>query len=318
MYTRITNGYMNEAIVRNLLTNRNKLVELQSQISSGKRITKASDDVLAGISVVSTNNALSKIDNYLKTLNNAQNELDITEKTVSMALDYINKAKELTIQAANASSGPQELAAINAEIKQITDQVKDFGNTKFGTKYIFGGFKTDTPPFEVPATGEIEYTGSPHGNHEKEIEINDGITISVNLSGDQIFGCYYTGDHDGNSVTPDTLDGEGLLKTLSMLSAELEAADPDKNLIRERLNDLETDLNTVLNSLAKIGSLSTRIEKTKDSLESDKLNLIKIKSGAEDIDMAKAISDLQFQQTALQVSLQVSAGIIQTSLLNFI
>lgn len=317
-YTRITNGYMTEMVVQNLLTNRNKLVDLQSQISSGKRITKPSDDVLSSISVVSTNSSLGKIDNYLKNLSNAKNELDVTEKTLSMALDSINRAKELTVQAANASAGPQELSAINAEIEQIIEQVKNFGNTKFGTNYIFGGFKTDSPPFGVPAAGEIEYTGSAYGSHEREVEINDGVTIAVNLSGDQVFGYYYTGDHDNNVVTPDTLDGQGLIRTLSMLSTELQAATPDKDVIRTRLDDLETDLNTVLNALSQVGSISTRIDLTQDSLENDKVNLTKIKSDAEDIDMAKAISDLQFQQTALEASLSVSAQIIQPSLLNFL
>ena len=317
VYTRITNGYMNEMVVQNLLTNRTKLVDLQSQISSGKRVNKPSDDVLAGISVVSANSSLSKIENYLKTLDNAQNELDVTEKTLSMSLDYINKAKELTIQAANASSGPQELSAINSEIEQIIEQIKNFGNTKFGTKYIFGGFQTDSPPFTVPAAGEVEYSGSPYGSHEREIEISEGVTTSINLSGDQVFGYYYTGDHDNDILTPDTLDGQGVLKTLTMLSNELQAANPDKDLVRERLSDLEDDLNNVLNCLSTVGSLATKISMTKESLEKDKVNMIQIKSNAEDIDLAKAISDLQFQQTALQASLKVSAEIIQPSLMNY-
>lgn len=317
-YTRVTNGYMSEMVIQNLLTNRSKMVDLQAQISSGKRISKPSDDVIASISVVSANNSLGKIDNYLKNINNAQSELEVVDKALSSTVDEVHKATELTVQALNASSGNEELATINAQIKQIIEQVKSVGNTKFGNKFIFGGFKTDSAPFEVPATGEIQYTGSPSSNSQRNIEISDGVTVPVNISGDQVFGYYYTGDHDNNVATPDTLDGEGLLKTLTLLSNELVAANPDKAVIREQLANLENDLQTVVNAQTEMGSISNRIDSTKSFLEDDQININKIKSGAEDIDMAKAISDLQFQQTSLQASLQVSAQIIQPSLLNYL
>lgn len=317
-YTRITNGYMSESIINNLLLNRSKLVEMQEQISSGKRISKPSDDVVSAISVVSTNNALGKLENYLKNIENAQNELNVTDNILTTAIDSLQKAKELTVQALNASSGPQELEALNAEFQQIKEQIKNLANTKFGTKYIFGGLKTDAPPFEVPAAGEIQYTGSAYGSHQRNVEISDGVTVAINLSGDQIFGEYYTGDHDNDVLTPDTLDGQGLLKTLSIISEQLGSATPDKDIIRQGLADLDNDLQTILNAQAEIGGISSRVEMTKNSLENDKINLTKVKSNAEDIDLAKAISDLQFQQTSLETSLKVSSQIIQQSLLNYL
>lgn len=317
-YTRITTRYTSESIVNNLLSNRSKLVDLQTQISSGKRITKVSDDVLAGISVVSTSNSLGKIDNYLKNISNAQGELDVTDKTLTSLVDIVQKARELTVQAANATTGPNELQSINAEIQQIIEQVKNIGNTKYGTKYIFGGLQTDSPPFAVPSTGEIQYTGSPNGSHQRDVEVNDGITVTINVSGDQIFGEYYTGDHDNDPMTPDTLEGSGLLQTLITLSTELGAANPDKDVIRQHLDNLDTDLQTVINAQAQLGGVSNRLEMTKSILEDNQTNLTKIKSGAEDIDLAKAISDLQFQQSSLQASLQVSSQIIQPSLLDYI
>ena len=71
-YTRVTNSYTSDSVIRNLLSNRSKLVDTQTQISSGKRITKISDDVLAGVSVVSTNSSLGKINNYIKNIDSAQ------------------------------------------------------------------------------------------------------------------------------------------------------------------------------------------------------------------------------------------------------
>jgi flagellar hook-associated protein 3 FlgL len=317
-YTRITNGYLSERVVQNLFTNRSKLVDLQTQISSGKRISKPSDDVVASTSLVNANNSLSRIENYLKNVDVAQNEVDTADKVLLSAIDYINEARELTIQAANASSGPQELLAIKAQIDQIVDQMKDIGNTKFGTKYIFGGRTTDAPPFEVPANGQITYVGSPSGSHERSVEISDGVNVPVNVDGEEVFGFYYLEDDDADPMTPDIVHSQGVIGALRTLSERLGAAIPDKNQIRSSLEDLESSLEGILFAESQIGGVSSRIELTKNNLAGDKINVTKIKSGAEDIDMAKAISDLQFQQTALQASLQISAQVIQPSLLNYI
>jgi flagellar hook-associated protein 3 FlgL len=310
-YTRVTNSYTSDSVIRNLLSNRSKLVDLQTQISSGKRITKVSDDVLAGISVVSTNNSLGKIDNYLKNIDNAQGELNVTDSTLTTLIESVQKARELTVQASNASSGTEELQSIKAQIDQIIAQVKDIGNTKYGTTYIFGGLNTESAPFTSPATGEVKYNGSPDGSLGRTIEVSEGVTVPINVTGDKIFGEYY------NTLPGPVLHASGLLNTLTTLSNELGKAAPDQDVIRAKLDDFDTDLQTITNAQSQLGGISNRLDMTKTSLQDNKINLTAIKSGAEDIDMAKTISDLQFQQTALQASLQVSAKIIQPSLLNY-
>ena len=316
-YTRVTNSYTSDSVIRNLLSNRSKLVDTQTQISSGKRISKISDDVLAGVSVVSTNSSLGKINNYIKNIDNAQSELNVTDATLTTLIDSVQQARELTVQASSSTAGPEELQAINAQIKQIIEQVKDLGNTKYGTTYIFGDLQTNTAPFTVPATGETQYTGSVNGVGGRKAEASDGVAIPINVSGDKIFGEYYTGDHDNDPATPDTLDGQGLLKTLITLSNELGSANPDQSVIRSKLDGFDSSLQTITNTQAQLGGTSNRLDTIKTALQDDQINLTKIKSGAEDIDMAKTISDLQFQQTALDASLQVSAKIIQPSLLTY-
>ncbi|MEI8390290.1 MAG: flagellar hook-associated protein FlgL [bacterium] len=308
-YTRVTNSYTSDSVIRNLLSNRSKLVDTQTQISSGKRITKISDDVLAGISVVSTNSSLGKINNYIKNIDNAQSELNVTDATLTTLIDSVQQARELTVQASSSTAGSDELQAINAQIKQIIEQVKDLGNTKYGTTYIFGGLQTNTAPFTVPATGEMKYTGSVSGTADRKAEASDGVAIPINVTGDKIFGEYYT---SGGTIT-----GSGLLKTLVTLSTELGAANPDQGVIRAKLDEFDSSLQTITNTQAQLGGTSNRLDTIKTALQDDQINLTKIKSGAEDIDMAKTISDLQFQQTALDVSLQVSAKIIQPSLLTY-
>jgi len=218
---------------------------------------------------------------------------------------------------ANASSGPNELAAINTEIKQILAQVKDLGNTKYGNIYIFGGNVTQDAPFQSPADGQIQYMGTTSdGDYQRKVEVSKGVTVDLNVSGDALFGQYY---QDPNSTTtPPTMIGNGLLNTLSTLSAALSADPPDYKNIRSKSDDLDNDLSTLLDAQAKLGGTQSRLNLTKSKIGDDQVTYTKNKSGVEDIDMAKSISDMSFQQSALQASLAVGAQVLQTSLLQYL
>lgn len=317
-YQRITSGYMNENVLNNLVTNRDLLMELQKKIASGREFERASEDVFSATTVLKSNTSIGKLETFLKNINNARSEIETANKAILTTLDTVHKARELTIQALNATSGSNELNIIGSQMEQLTEQIKDVANTKYGTKFIFGGQNTSSAPFTIPTTGEVQYNGSADGTADRNTEIAEGVTIAVNMPGDDVFGYYYTGDHDNNPVTPDTLEGQGLLRTMIMLTDELKQADPDKNAIRDRLKDLDTDMANLLESQSTLGGILARLDITEKIHKDDKINLIDSKSKVQDVDFAKAISDLKYQETALKASLQVSARIIQPSIMNFL
>jgi flagellar hook-associated protein 3 FlgL len=315
IYTRMTNRLMSDNVINTLLTNRSKLNEIQEQISSGKKVSKPSDDPSGAITILSDNDNLLQIEQYLKNIDSANSELDVASQSISSAVDVVQRAKELTVQAANTTNGSSELSSINDEIKQLIDQIKDLGNTKFGNIYIFGGCVTQDAPFQSPSDGQVQYTGTPSsGNYQRKIEVSNGVTVDLNISGDALFGQYYEDD----STSPPTVVGNGLLNTLTTLSQALSADPPDYNNIRSKTDDLDNDLSTLTDAQAKLGGTQSRLDITKSKLEDDQTTYTKGKSSVEDIDLAKSISDMSFQQSALQASLSVGAQVLQSSLLEYL
>lgn len=324
IYPRVTNKLISENVVSTLNNQRSKLNELNQQIATGKTISKPSDNPTGAINILSTNTSLNKIDTYKKNIDAASSEVDATGRATLSLSDVLQRVKELTIKAADATSGSSELTSINDELKQIIEQVKDVANSQFGNKYIFGGLETETAPFIKTGTNgdEIKYIGTPSsGSYQRETEIGENLKINVNISGDNIFGEYYT-DTSTNKVV-----SSGIIGTLKELSLEIEppivppattAAPADHNKIREKLAGIDDSLQQVLSSQASVGGLSSRLEMTKNKLEEDAVTLTKFKSTVEDLDLPKAISDLSFQQTALQTSLSISAKVMQTSLLQYL
>jgi flagellar hook-associated protein 3 FlgL len=307
--SRITNNSIQDSILNGLYTNRSVLTKLQEQVSTGKKVSTPSDDPSATYDILSSNQKLNKIDSYIKNIDHTLSETQTIEDVLQNSLDLIQRAKELTVQASNSTNSTTELKAINVEIEQISNSLKDIGNTQFGSKYLFGGLDTANPPFTSPVDGEVHYEGTPYsssGEHKRYVEISEGIKIEVNIAGDDVFG-YYT-----------ATAGSGVFNTLQTLSNELTTDPPDHEAIRSKIDEIDNDLTNLINAQAKIGGISTRLEMTKSKLENDNINFTKLKSNAEDIDLAKAISDMTFQQTALQASLKVGANVIQSSLLDFI
>lgn len=314
VFTRVTNRVMSDNVLQNLFFNRSKLNELQEQISSGKLITKPSQNPTDAMGILSDQTALYQLNNYIKNIEHTQSELEVSDKSLLNTIDIVHRARELTVQAANLTSGPNELATINFEMEQLIQQVKDLGNTKYGDKYVFGGLATNDAPFVAVGNG-VQYVGTPGaGNYERKVEINKDVIVTLNLPGDQLFGEYY----ETAPGPPPVMTGSGLLQTLMTIREELAAVPTNYDNIRSKLDILDTDLHTLLNAQAKIGGTLARLELTKNKLDDDILSHTKRKSNLEDIDLAKAISDVKFQETSLTASLSVSAKVVQQSLLDYI
>lgn len=315
-YSRITNRLMSSSSISNLRTNLSRLTELQNKLSSGKNITAPSDDPVGLNRLLGIDESLKQDESYLANINSARSELNTVDSLLQSTTDIVQRTRELTIQASNQTNGPAELTAIREEIQQLLDQVVQIGNTKFGNKQLFGGLRTTEPPYVVnpaPPDNDIVYSGTASPAHAREVEIGNGVTITVNFAGDDIFG-------ENDTVTPSQ---RGLINTLATLVDDLNTtiASPitaNYDQIRTHLTDLDTDLDTVLSTQTTVGALVNRLELTENRLNDRKLSLSKEMGSIQDVDLASVISDLNFQESVFQTSLATTSRVLQPSLLDYL
>ena len=91
-----------------------------------------------------------------------------------------------------------------------------------------------------------------------------------------------------------------------------------KAISEESLKMIDEDLNRILKLHAEVGSKSNRVTATKEKQENISLNLKKMLSSVEDIDMAEAIVRMTELETAYQAALQTGARVMQTTLMEFL
>jgi flagellar hook-associated protein 3 len=91
-----------------------------------------------------------------------------------------------------------------------------------------------------------------------------------------------------------------------------------KAISEESIKMIDEDLQRILNLHAEVGTKSNRVTATKEKQENITLNLKKMLSSVEDIDMAEAIVRMTELETAYQAALQTGARVMQTTLMEFL
>ena len=297
---RITQKMMTNKVNSSLSKNAEKLMKTQSRISSGKQFTKASEDPVGMAKALDYRKTLDSVDQYVRNISHARSGLDTGEATLSDIGDLLIRAKELALSQATGTASPETRLIAAGEVRQLRDQLIQLANTKQDDRYMFGGRKTDVPPYD-PVSPANPFRGD---DGDFSVIVGDGVTLNVALSGQQAFG----DPADPVSVDP--------VLVLTDLITGLEAN--DSSAISGQLDALDQSLSQIVNERADVGSRLNRLDATETHWDAFKINIEQMLSDTEDVDLIQAISDLTAQQSAFQASLASASKIIQPSLLDYL
>jgi flagellar hook-associated protein 3 FlgL len=310
---RIASSSLSDQAVGYLQNNLSILGRLQEKLSSGKNILRPSDDPIGLTRILDIANTQQSDERYIKNIDDALSETSIADSSMTNMVDLVHRVQELATQAASFTNNQNGLNAIANEIDTIINQVVQLGNTNIAGKYMFAGFKADTPPFSRGGASpdDISYTGTPATEpDQRKVEISKNVEIGFNVNGQALLGSVAV------SGTPAVATGTGLLNTLMSLKVNLQQGNLPN--IRSSLDQIKTDLNGVLSLQARMGATTNQLELTKSRLNERKSILTQQYSSIQTIDTAKVVTDLNFQQNIFQASLSVSGKLLSTSLLDFI
>lgn len=295
---RVSDKVMYNTTTQNMQMNLEKILKLQENVSSGKRINHPSDDPIGAMKIIDYNTSISKVEQYQRNIGNATAFLGVTESAISSTQDVLLRAKELSLSALNETNSAADRAIIAEEVGQLYQQVLQTANTKFNGRYIFGGYDTSTAPYD--SNGLYVGTASPGG--EVEIEVDSGSRVAINIPGYRVFG----------SPT----DGVDILAALSSLETALNS--DDSTGINTAMTNIDSAMDQLNNVLAEVGAKMNRLETSDSNLSKLTLDLITYKSKIEDVDITEVITDLAIQENALEASRVTLSKILQQTILDFL
>ena len=316
---RVSDANMHASFQRNVNSNMKQLNKYSNQLSSFTEISRSSDNPLAFAKILGMNQSIVKNEGYNKTIDESISWTNTQDAALDSATQSMHRIRDLMIASANDTVGPEEMEINKQEMIAEIDNVVDSLNASYDGRYVFGGQNTDRPPFEVvkAENGDIEaikYHGTPDNLPR---EIANG--VSINLTTDGTIFINSSVDADGN---PD--DANNFIKDLmtamnendkEALSGTSASGDESATGLLYRMDN---HINNMIDTRAKIGTTSNRLEAAKERNEAENLQLREDLSELQDIDVAEKYMEFSNQMLAYQASLSVGTKLLQTSILDYV
>ena len=157
--------------------------DLQTQISTGRRLATPSQDPAAAIRGLAAQRQLEYKSQVDGNLSSADTILSATESTLSQSQSILNEMRGVAVAAGNTLSAEEKDAYI-AQISSAISKLTELGNAKFRDQYIFAGSDLLTSPLQ-----EVGDSVRFSGNTEALRTISDyASTISANVTASDAFG----------------------------------------------------------------------------------------------------------------------------------
>jgi len=185
---RISTEQLYNRSIQSVLDNQGTLSDIQTQLSSGKKLLRPSDDPVGTSQLIRLTEDIDLLQQYNKNNNLLTNSLEQEETVLSSINTSVNRARVLMIQSGNGIISPDDRQAIGVEIEQIRDQVFDLMNSRNPAgEYIFAGFQSASPAFSFNASATGNKYSFEGDQGENKIKVSDTVALQVNNSGRDVF-----------------------------------------------------------------------------------------------------------------------------------
>lgn len=300
---RISTKTLYDAIANSVGARGQQILKLQMSIADGRAVRSPSDDPVRTQQAMWYREQKREAEQYGRTLASVTVSLSATENTLSNISEVISEARDLQIRGSNDAMEGDARLAYAAQVDQELELLVSLANDRFAGTYTFGGRNTLEAPYVATrdASGRIVgVTTNSRGVAGKlGRQVGADVLLTVNVSGADLFG------KDGATF-----------QSLIALRSALETGAGDK--IREMGVPLESALDRVTKASAVQGALAGRVAALVERSGRELISYEEGRSQAEDLDVARAMVDLQQEQVALQAALKSGAQILNLSLLDYI
>jgi flagellar hook-associated protein 3 FlgL len=299
---KITYNNLINSVSNSVQTNMKKLQDLQEKLSSGKLVSKPSDNPISIAQLNIYKSKKSQHEQFIKTVDNSLSWLQATENNLSDISTSLVSIREICVQAGNGTLNQEGLNALLYQVEQLGDKLLSDSNAQYLGNYIFAGLGTTNKPFEETG-GIVSYNGD--GNAMMR-EISFESNISINIDGARIFNIDNTVSSDPN-----------VFQIIDSLKQALSSGDVS-SISSQILDQVDKASTNVSNLISEVGAKVKILELTREQHENDILNIETNISTNEDIDIADVVMELKNAEVIYSTSLSVAGRIIPVTLLDYL
>jgi flagellar hook-associated protein 3 FlgL len=264
-----------------------RLADATRHAGAGARVVAPSDDPVAYAVAVRRTASLETLRTRTTLSRAAADELSIAERALDGASELMSEAKSLALQGANEALGPADRKLLAERVRAIRESVVELANTRGTRGFVFGGTRTDIPPFDP--------TGAFAGNDGQIlVPVSDGIAPRANASGAKAFT---------------SAGGRDVLADLEALAAALET--DDLASVRASIDAVDAGHAQVVRAQVDVGFAMDRFRVVGDLHEEAAAVLeVTLTKGRGADDLASLFSELNAASSTYQQSLEVTRKLL--------
>jgi flagellar hook-associated protein 3 FlgL len=301
---RITQKAMVSNSLAGLNGNLAALTKVQNQLATGKVLNRPSDSPIDTNKSMQVRSDLARVTQQDRNITDARSRLDQTDSALSDVQTLIQRVQALTVQGLNTGANdPTSSAALASEVSALRDELLGVANTAISGRPIFGGVTSGGLAYA--ADGSYIGLGQGDGStadHPVLRRISDSEVLRIDVTGPEVFGP----------------DGANLFDLVQGIVDKLSTSPVDETALGADLTALNQAQERISTAQATVGARTSRVEKAADLNSERKIALTAQLGSIEDVDIAKASVELSAQQLGYQASLNVTAKILQPTLMDFL
>lgn len=231
------------------------LLETQVQLATGRAVNRPSDDVIATSAITVLDDVIERRDQRLRNLSHAEATLNNVDAALGDVSDMLLEAQSIGMSQIGATSDAETRANQAAVITAMIDSLHAIANRDYQNIHLFGGSRTNTPPFESVHNG-IRYVGAGDG---MRTDLGEARNVPITMAGTTAFGALSARVHGDRDLDPsmvgDTrlidLDGAlGLGVRLNTVNVDVNGTDvevdlTDAHTVQHVIDALQTGIQSV-------------------------------------------------------------------------
>lgn len=156
---RVTSKMMTTNALNNINRNKNNMSILANQYSTQQKIQRPSEDPVVAVRSLKYRTSIAELDQYLnKNVPDAMSWISNTESALTSVNTILTNMNTYFNQGANDTLETTERDALVQTLTEYKSQIYQCLNADYAGRYLFTGFRTDTPLIFDSEQSDVTYT----------------------------------------------------------------------------------------------------------------------------------------------------------------
>lgn len=330
---RITYRMMTSKYSSNLNGLSVQLDKLNTQVATGRKYSRSSEDVSSAVRGYQIRRNLAKIEGYQNNISHAQGFLTNSESALGQIEGSLSEAADKVLSGMNETKTADDRKIIATELREIQKQILETLNTSATGQFLFGGTADEKPFTTADPTdpnSPLLYRGQAlsgvTSNVDDALYLDIGLGVKFEagvVDSNSVFeysmpGINFTGYGEKNLTSGETVSNN-IYDLIGRIATEFEKTEADYSSkdADELYGLLKNSVQKTFQATTEVGARSNYLEFMTNRYETQELNLQQRQTEVEGIDAAYVYIQFQSQKVAYQAALQMGQSVVQQSVFDY-